>query len=327
MPGVLSQLVMNREPLHFAAVDIGSNAARLLLANVFEDEGDGTWTSRKASLLRMPVRLGDDVFLTGRISDRKASKLTNTIMGFKYLIDAFEPQAVMACATSAMREAENGMRLCDEIFEKSGIRIQVIEGKREAEIILENRRREIIGDDENVLFIDVGGGSTEITILSGGKIVDSRSFNIGSIRLANDLVRQEDWQRMKRWLKETASGHGPLSSIGSGGNIKAIFGLSNTPFGKPISRKKIREMRDFLKWFTPDELVAKLGLKPDRADVIAPASDIYINAMKWAGAKKMHVPMLGLADGMIHVMYKDYKHGTEKEIEKEETVRDSSLSR
>lgn len=297
----------NQSNPKFAAIDIGSNAARLLLASVFEH--DGNWIVNRASLLRMPVRLGDDAFLTGRISDRKTTRLLNTILGFKYLMEAFTPVAYMACATSAMREAQNGPDLCNELFEKSGIQINIIDGKREAEIILENSRQKINNQNLNVLFVDVGGGSTEITLLSEGCIISSHSFSIGSIKLSNNLVSKDEWKRMKQWLTRTAAGRKSLTSIGSGGNIKTIFGIADVKYGKPISRRKIIKVQRFLNDFTLEDRITMLGLKPDRADVIVPASEIYLNVMKWSGTDEMHVPMLGLADGMVHVMYKKYKNG------------------
>lgn len=307
-----------REGARFAAIDIGSNAARLLLAMVFDQ--DESRVVRKSSLVRMPVRLGSDTFLTGRISETKARQLVHTMKGFKHLIKAYEPLRVMACATSAMRDAENGVELRDEIFDKTGISIEIIDGRKEAEILMESGSRELAEQSRNVLFVDVGGGSTEITLLSGGRVVSSRSFNIGSIRLANDLVTDGDWRKMEDWIRENASGLERLTSVGSGGNIKSLFKLSDARPGNPIPLSEIRNVASHVETFALEERVTKLGLKPDRADVILPAARIYTSVMEWAKAVEMHVPRLGLADGMVRVLHKRYSEEKSPEVRKQSGV-------
>ena len=293
------------DKLKFAAIDIGSNAVRLLLSGVFEDGYSPTF--KKMSLIRMPIRLGDDAFTRNRISEGKIVELVKTMVGFKHLIDAYHPIDFMACATSAMREAENGPEICERIREASGIQLEIIDGKREAEVIFQNKSADRFGGYNAYLYVDVGGGSTDITLFSQGRIVASGSFDIGTIRLLEKLVSDQYWKKMRNWIKNYTEPYSSVAAIGSGGNINKIFRLGNCKNGKPISYSKMTKVRRFLKHFTVQQRITELGLRPDRADVIIPAADIYLKVMKWGKIKQIFVPIVGLADGIVHILYERYK--------------------
>jgi exopolyphosphatase/guanosine-5'-triphosphate,3'-diphosphate pyrophosphatase len=291
--------------LKFAAVDIGSNAVRLLLSGVFED-GDSP-TFRKMSLVRMPIRLGDDAFTQKLISENKVTQLVKTMVGFNHLIDSFQPMGFMACATSAMREAENGLQIREQILNESGIDVEIINGKKEAQIIFENKSSDMFGGNNAYLYADIGGGSTEITLFSEGRIITSESFNIGTIRILEGLVTKAYWKKMKQWLKNCTAPYSSIAAIGSGGNINKVFRLANAKTGKPLSDNKMMKVRRFLKYFTIEQRIRELGLRPDRADVIIPALDIYLKIMKWSGIRRIYVPQIGLADGIVRILYENYK--------------------
>ena len=292
--------------LKFAAVDIGSNAVRLLLSGVFED-GDSP-TFRKMSLVRMPIRLGDDAFTQKHISENKVTQLVKTMVGFNHLIDSFQPLGFMACATSAMREAENGPQIREQILTESGIDVEIINGKKEAQIIFENKSSDMFGGNNAYLYTDIGGGSTEITLFSEGRIITSESFNIGTIRILEGLVTKAYWKKMKQWLKNYTTPYSSIAAIGSGGNINKVFRLANSKRGKPLSDNKMMKVRRFLKYFTVEQRIRELGLRPDRADVIIPALDIYLKIMKWSGIRRIYVPQIGLADGIVRILYTNYKN-------------------
>lgn len=291
--------------MKFASIDIGSNAIRLLLTKVFEN-GSGP-VFKKDSLVRMPIRLGKDVFTTKKVSREKIDNLVNTMIAFKYLIDAYKPIDYMACATSAMREAENGSEIVKLIKKKSGIEVEIIDGKREAEIIYENHIAERLNPKENYLYIDVGGGSTELTLISNTEIINSQSFDIGTVRILEDKVTKKHWQEMQRWLEQNTSSYKSISGIGSGGNINKMFKMALKGGDDPLTYKNIKNICKELKTYTYEQRITKLGLRPDRADVIIPAAKIYISVMKWAGIKKLYVPQIGLSDGIIHVLYEEQK--------------------
>jgi len=285
----------------YAAIDIGSNAVRLLLAMVSEEEFG--LRVKKISWMRMPIRLGEDAFLRGMISDERACKLTKTMGGFAKLIDAYQPVAVKACATSAMRSAGNGRQVCRRIREQAGINIEIINGRQEARYLFQNRHKIMTSSEKAALFVDVGGGSTEITLFCDGRVQASRSFNLGTIRLLNNRARQQDWDLMKSWLKKITRGREPVEAIGSGGNINKLFKLAKGRPGTWVGRKKIKKIRDKLADYALEERMKRFNLKPDRADVIIPGARIYIKAMTWGRCEKIHVPMQGLADGMIRVLH------------------------
>ena len=290
--------------LRFSAIDIGSNAIRLLLSAAFEKETGPIL--KKMTLVRMPIRLGRDAFLTGKISDQKTLELVTAMKGFQHLINAYAPLATMACATSAMRVAENGPQICRQIQLETGINVDIISGKREAEILFKNKREDILHKDESSMFVDVGGGSTEITVYSEGKTIASESFNIGTVRFLEDVVAKSDWKQLKNWLQTHTEPYPQISAIGSGGNINKTFRLAGGKSGKPISYKQLKDVANYLERFTNDQRITDLGMRPDRADVILPALTIYRRVMKWGHAEQIFVPILGLADGMIHVLYQKY---------------------
>jgi exopolyphosphatase / guanosine-5'-triphosphate,3'-diphosphate pyrophosphatase len=292
--------------LKFAAIDIGSNAVRLLFGNVYEGAAEPIF--KKADLVRVPLRLGEDAFLHKRISDAKADKLITVMKSFRHLINFYEVSDFRACATSAMREAVNGAEIVARVKKETGITIEIIDGKTEAQIIYSNHIAESLDKNYDYLYIDVGGGSTEITLFSKDKVVTSRSFNIGTIRMLNDLVSREQWNEFKNWVKEITKDHRrPLIAIGSGGNINKIFKMSRKKQSRPLSYSKLKAIYDMLDAFTLDERIKILGLNPDRADVIIPASRIFLTVMKIAETDRLLVPQIGMADGLIHLQYEAYR--------------------
>lgn len=292
--------------LKFAAIDIGSNAIRLLFARVFIN--NDTEFIKKESLIRMPIRLGEDAFTTQVISQQKIDSLLNTMIGFKYLINAYHPLDVSACATSAMRESSNGLEIIKQIKKKTDINIEIIDGKKEANIIFSNHIERQLEKNQPYLYIDVGGGSTEITLFCQDKTEESRSFNIGTVRLLQNLVSKTVRDEMKQWVKEISRPYKYITAIGSGGNINKIFRMSSIKETKPMSFKSINDIYNELKSYSFEERINKIGLRPDRADVILPASEIYLSVMRWAKIKAILVPQVGLADGLIHIMYEKHKN-------------------
>jgi len=288
----------------FAAIDIGTNAVRLLLSRVIEEESPPFF--KKEALMRMPIRLGDDTFTHGRISQEKIDLLAETMAGFKHLIQAYPAREFMAVATSAIREAENGREVAEIVEKRSGVRFDIIDGQREAEMIYANHIEERLDPARNYLYVDVGGGSTEIIFLSHGNAVASQSFRLGTVRMLENRVEENTWKRLKKWLKSNAPQQQPLDGIGSGGNINKIFKLANIKNGKPISFRRIKDISSYLSSFTLEERITRVGLRPDRADVIIPALRIYVSVLKWAKVKRMYVPQFGLSDGIVHVLYKRY---------------------
>jgi len=291
--------------MRFAAIDIGSNAVRLLLCNVYDDGTEVIF--KKAELVRMPIRLGEDVFRSGVISEEKMLALGKTMKAFRLLIDVFGAVASRACATAAMREARNAREVIDHVRKISGIGIEVIDGKLEAEIIYSNHIAEHLDAHRSYLYIDVGGGSTELTLFSNGIISASQSFNIGSIRLLNKQVDRDDWNAMKDWIKSVRELNGrEVMAIGSGGNINKLFKLAERKEGKALSLLKLMELYYYLREFSVEDRITRLGLNPDRADVIVPAAKIFITIMKEAGVEKIIVPQIGLSDGIVHLLYEEY---------------------
>lgn len=291
--------------LKFASIDIGSNAVRLLFMNVIEDGKDVFF--KKSELIRMPVRLGQDAFYGEKIIGYQSiEKLTNTMIAFRHLMLVHNVVDYRACATSAMREAINGEEVTGIIFEKAGIKIDIIDGGEEAELVYSNRIAELFDEKKTYLYVDIGGGSTEMTLFSNKSIIISRSFNIGTIRLLNNQVSPLDLQEMRNWLNILKNEYKNIELIGSGGNINKIFKMTRKKEGAPMSYKELRKMYLYIESFSVDDRIKVLGYNPDRADVIIPASELYIKIMKWAGAKKIFVPKIGISDGIIHQLYSKY---------------------
>lgn len=288
--------------MRFAAIDIGSNAVRLLLCNVYDQDQEAIF--KKAELVRIPIRLGEDVFRTGLVSEEKKIKLVKTMKAFKILIDVFGAIDFRACATAAMRAAHNSKEVLDAVKKESGIDIDIIDGKKEAEIIYSNHIAEHLDPEKSYLYIDVGGGSSELTLFSEGHVVASQSFNIGSIRLLHEKVAKPEWNQLKEWIKSNIClVKGGITAIGSGGNINKIFKMCERKEGKALSFTKLFEMYQFIDGFTIEERTTKLGLNPDRADVIVPAAKIFIKVMKEANIEHIIVPQIGLSDGIVHLLY------------------------
>ena len=285
----------------YAAIDIGSNAMRLLIAMVVKDGGNVDF--KKVSLVRLPIRLGQEAFTNHILAKNTIDKFTKGMEAFKILMDIHEVKDSLAVATSAMREANNGTGIVKSIKEATGIDIQIIDGKVEAEIIFKAHFRDSAYVDYNYVYVDVGGGSTEITILSGQEIIASKSFKIGTIRLMNDMVSKELWKEMKEWVKDQTRNLEHVEMIGSGGNINKIYKLMNVEYPQPVLYHEFKAIRQTLAKMSYDQRIREFKLNPDRADVIVPASEIYYSVMKWADSSILHVPKIGLSDGIIQLLY------------------------
>jgi len=294
--------------LKFAAIDIGSNAVRLLFCNVYEEKGKTLF--KKAELIRVPIRLGEDSFLNKRISKEKADKLVTAMKAFKNLIEVYDAVDYRACATSAMRDADNRYEIVERVKKEAGINIEVIDGKTEADIIYSNHIEEHLDKSNNYLYIDIGGGSTEITLFSKNKAMVSQSFNIGTIRMLHNQIDKEYWSYFKNWVNEITAGYKPLIAIGSGGNINKLFKMSGRKPNKPLPTSKLKGMYEVLESYTYEERIRVLGLNPDRADVIIPASKILLTVLKKADIEKLLVPQIGLSDGIVHLLYEKHREKT-----------------
>lgn len=290
--------------LKFGAIDIGSNAVRLLVTSVVE--GKSGLLFKKTSLIRVPIRLGADVFTVGTISTDKCDKMAQTMGAFKLLLDVHEVVSYRACATSAMRNATNGEELVERISEEAGIDIEIIQGKQEADIIFSNHFEKDLFHDRSYLYIDVGGGSTELTLFSNKKPVASRSFRIGTIRLLTDKVEPEYWDKLLGWVEENTKGLDKVDGIGSGGNINKLYKMAEVTGRKPLRYKQLKKLHVMLREMTYEQRVEELGLNADRADVIVPACEIFRAVMKRAKIKDIIVPQFGLADGMTRLLYEEH---------------------
>jgi exopolyphosphatase/guanosine-5'-triphosphate,3'-diphosphate pyrophosphatase len=286
--------------LRYAAIDIGSNAIRLLIADILQN---GKVVSfKKNTLIRVPVRLGDDAFLDKKISVKKIQELVKTMVAFRHLIDVSKVSDYMACATSAMREASNGSSIVSLIKSEAGIDLEIVEGQREANIIYASHIEESLDHKKNYLYIDVGGGSTELSVFSKGEMIASRSFNLGGIRILDNQDKDETWADMKEWVKQQAQTNKNLSGIGTGGNINKLFRMADQKDGTAITFIKLKSIYDYLNSFSLKDRINVLGLNQDRADVIIPATEIYLSVMKWGGVKQIFVPRVGLVDGIIQLL-------------------------
>jgi len=286
----------------YAAIDIGSNAMRLLITNIVEQDGKEPQFNKNA-LVRVPIRLGQDAFTVGEISDENIDRMCDAMKAFYLLMKVHKVERYMAFATSAMREAYNAKEVVELIKEKTDIQIEIIDGKKEAAIIASTDLHHLLKTDKTYLFVDVGGGSTEFTLFSNGKMINSRSFKAGTVRFLNKMVSDIVWQEIEKWIKTNTQDYDEVTLIGSGGNINKLFKMSGKSQEKPLSYIYINSQYAFLNSLTYEQRIAELGLNPDRADVIIPATQIYLNAMKWSGARNIYVPKIGLSDGIVKAMY------------------------
>jgi exopolyphosphatase/guanosine-5'-triphosphate,3'-diphosphate pyrophosphatase len=298
--------------MRLAAIDIGSNAARLLISEV--DETTTKPEFNKLNLVRVPLRLGFDVFEKKEISPEKTSMILSTIKAYKNLIDAYSVNHLIAAATSAMRDAVNSNAIIDQVKNETGIAIEIISGGDEASFIYENHIAENMDKDHSYLYIDVGGGSTELTFFAQTKLIFKESFNIGTIRLLKDQVTEKHWDEMKDFIKEKTKAYiENMVAIGSGGNINKIFSISKRKDGKPLPLELLKDYyKEFSSFSLPDRIKV-YKMREDRADVIVPALLIYINVMRWANALEIFVPKIGLADGLIQHLYNEVKGNEVKE--------------
>ena len=286
--------------MRYAAIDIGSNAVRLLIADLTDN--DGIISFKKNTLIRVPLRLGDNAFLDQFISDKKAEDLLKTMQAFKNLMDVYKVTDYMACATSALREAENGQELVKKIKEKIDLNLEIVEGEKEAHIIYSSHIEQTLDRKKNYLYIDVGGGSTELSIFSDGAMLASKSFDLGTIRILDNQDKDETWEDLKEWIKVETRNFKNLSGIGTGGNINKLFKLSEEKEGMPLGYVKLKTLFGYLNSFSLKDRINILGLNQDRADVIIPACEIFLTIMKWASIKHVYVPKVGMVDGIIQVL-------------------------
>jgi len=292
--------------LNLAAIDIGSNAVRLLIIEVNE-EVKGKPEFNKINFVRVPLRLGFDVFEKGEIGEHKIYKLVQTIKSFAHLLNVYDVKHVKAAATSAMRDAKNGKDIVKHVLKETDIEIEILTGDREAALINQNHIAEKLDKVHSYLYIDVGGGSTELTFFDEGRMKYRESFNIGTIRLLKGQVTESNWTVMRDHLKQNTKSELPITAIGSGGNINKIFSLSKKKDGKPLSLQLLRDFHKELSSQSLHDLINIYKLKADRADVIVPALLIYINIMRWADISEIYVPKIGLADGLINALYEKIK--------------------
>lgn len=285
--------------MRYAAIDIGSNAVRLLIADIIRNNGIVSF--KKNTLVRVPLRLGDDAFINKEISSQKEEDLIKTMSAFRNLMDVYKVSEYMACATSAMREAANGGEIVKKVQQK-GVDLQIIDGSREAKIIYSSHIQQQLEGKKTYLYIDVGGGSTELTLFDDLKMIASRSFDIGTIRILDNQDKEETWEEMRNWVREQCKPFKVVDGIGTGGNINKLSRLVNVGGDKPMSYAKLKSMYEYLNSFSLKDRINVLGLNSDRADVIIPACEIFLSLMKHGRLRKINVPRVGLADGMIQTM-------------------------
>lgn len=286
----------------YAAIDIGTNAVRLLIGRVLLR---GSPRVEKELLVRIPLRLGTDVFTYQELSPETIRQLVETIKAFRHLLGAFPPRAIRVCATSAIRESRNGGEVVKEIAEKTGLRLEIINGQQEAELIFANRIDRQFFNHDSFLYIDVGGGSTEMNLFSQNRPLASGSFQIGGVRILQNAVPEGEWQRMEQWVQHFC--HMDTVAIGSGGNIGRLHRMAKLDEKRPLSRKKLTSLVANLETFDLEDRIQEFKLKPDRADVIVPAGKIYLTIMEWARIRNIYAPKFGLADGIILNMFREYE--------------------
>ncbi|MBT3873069.1 MAG: exopolyphosphatase [Flavobacteriaceae bacterium] len=288
----------------YGAIDVGSNAIRLLIVTVIEQEGKEA-KFKKTSLIRVPIRLGTDVFVEGKVSEASYLRMLDSFKAFQLLMKIHNVFKYRACATSAMREAKNGKTVVKRLLNATGIEINIINGNEEAKIIASTDLKTYLVHDKVFLYVDVGGGSTELTIYSEGKTVASKSFKMGTVRLINNLVDDKMWDQMKDWIKNNTQKYSHITLLGTGGNINSTYKYSGKKIGTPLNYKYLIAYFNKVKAFSYDDRIVELDMNPDRADVIIPALKIYIFAMKWSGAECIYVPKVGLSDGIIRSLYNE----------------------
>ncbi len=293
---------------NYAAIDIGSNAVRLLIKEIKEEQGKAHFS--KVLMLRVPLRLGFDVFDIGKISEKKEKNMIRLMKAFRHLMKIYDVKHCRACATSAMRDAKNGMDIIKQIEKKTGVHIDIIDGQEEAKIIYNNHVEHMEDQKGNYMYVDVGGGSTEINLLSEGQLVCSRSYNIGTVRMLNNAVKDSEWERLKNDLAELAKSYPQTNIIGSGGNINKLYRLADKKNKKKMTMQVsvLQELYTRLKALSLEERMEQFGMKPDRADVIIPAGEIFLTIANIIGASYIHVPVIGLSDGIIDELYLQNKN-------------------
>ncbi|MFN6380012.1 MAG: exopolyphosphatase [Flavobacteriales bacterium] len=291
--------------MKFAAIDIGSNAIRLLIEEVHIDEG--RYHIEKVSLTRVPVRLGEDVFTKGKIGKQKVNQLVKTMTAFAYLMEVHDTAIYRACATSAMREAKNKRAVIKKVKEESGIEIELLSGDEEANLIFSNYFAQNLNTKANYLYIDVGGGSTELTLIKNGKRIKGQSFELGTVRMLSNAVDTKVWERARRWIQSSFKDNEVVTAIGTGGNINTLFKIIGKKPNQTISLAEIKEQYEALRALTMEQRITKLKMKPDRADVIIPACEIYLRLMGYANISNMIVPKIGLADGVILDLFENWQ--------------------
>lgn len=293
---------------NYAAIDIGSNAVRLLIKEIKEEQGKAHFS--KVLMLRVPLRLGFDVFDIGKISEKKEKNMIRLMKAFRHLMKIYDVKHCRACATSAMRDAKNGMDIIKQIEKKTGVHIDIIDGQEEAKIIYNNHVEHMEDQKGNYMYVDVGGGSTEINLLSEGQLVCSRSYNIGTVRMLNNAMKDSEWERLKNDLAELAKSYPQTNIIGSGGNINKLYRLADKKNKKKMTMQVsvLQELHTRLKALSLEERMEQFGMKPDRADVIIPAGEIFLTIANIIGASYIHVPVIGLSDGIIDELYLQNKN-------------------
>ena len=289
--------------MNLAAIDIGSNAARLLISEVIDN--NGTPQFNKLNLVRVPLRLGFDVFEKGEITKQKLGMVIQTMKAYSHLLYVYGVQHVKACATSAMRDARNSIDIIRKVKLETGIEIEIISGDQEASYIYENHIAENLDKEHSYLYIDVGGGSTELTFFAEGKLRYKESFNIGTIRLIKNMVTEKHWDELRDHIKTNTKSKLPLIAIGSGGNINKVFSMSKKKEGKPLTLQLLKDYYKELSSVSLPERIRIYKMRDDRADVIVPALQIYVNVMRWADIEEIYVPKIGLADGLIQNLYQE----------------------
>ena len=287
----------------FAAIDIGSNAIRLLITNVIIKKGFPT-KFIKSSIVRVPIRLGQESFTVGEISSKNITKIVQTIKAFNHIIKVNDVKSYLAFATSALREANNSKEIIKEVKKKTKLKIEIIDGRKEAKIISLNNIFEFLNKNRIFIYVDVGGGSTEFSIIENGKRKKSKSFKIGTIRMINKITSNDVWNQIRIWIKTNIRQHTKIALIGSGGNINKIFKIAGVLDSRPLTLIKLNSIYKSLVKMSYEERIINFDLNPDRSDVIIPAAEIFLKALEWSGSSEIYVPKVGLADGMVRMLFK-----------------------